>query len=130
MLDDFDQKYTVFNHIQEFRKIPDITETLFRQSQNKISSWKLAGEICNFVNNLSEELVDAENLIADTSAEISTVGQILKLYQEILTENNLLELGNNFNPNLSLYLLHFPTIRKLPLSHQSKYLQFRENFYL
>ena len=94
MLDDFDQKYTVFNHIQEFRKIPDITKILFGKPQNKISSWKLAGEICNFVNNLSEELVDAENLIADTSAEISTVGQILKLYQEILTKNNLLDFAS------------------------------------
>ena len=75
MLDDFDQKYTVFNHIQEFRNIPDITETLFGKPQHKISSWNLAGEICNFVNNLSEELVDAEKLIADTSAEISTVGR-------------------------------------------------------
>lgn len=94
MLDDFDQKYTVFNHIQEFRKIPDITKILFGKPQNKISSWTLAGEICNFVNNLSEELVDAEKLIQDNSTEISTVGQILKLYQEILTENNLLDFAS------------------------------------
>ena len=46
------------------------------------------------MNNLSEELVSAENLIQDDSAGISTVGQILKLYQEILTENNLLDFAS------------------------------------
>jgi len=94
MLDDFDQKYTVFNHIQNFRKIQNIGEVLFNKPQSKISSWSLSEKICNFVNNLSEELVDAENLIADDSTEISTVGQILKLYQEILTENNLLDFAS------------------------------------
>lgn len=67
---------------------------MFGKPQNKISSWILAEKICAFVNNLSEELVSAEKLIADDSTEISTVGQILKLYQEILTENNLLDFAS------------------------------------
>ena len=59
LLDDFDQKYIIFQNISRFRKIPQV-DVLFANN----GAWKQAVEICNYVNNLSEEM---EGLLTSTS---------------------------------------------------------------
>jgi len=85
-LDDFDQSYTVFQNIHKFRNIPDISLVL-----SNSGAWRQAGEICDFVNNLSEELIDPADLEADPNPQISALGRMLETYLEILSENNLLD---------------------------------------
>lgn len=85
-LDDFDQQYIVFQNISQFRAIQDV-EALLPDS----GAWKRAGEICNFVNNLSEELIDPDELIQDDDVQIVALGKTLKLYQNILFENNYID---------------------------------------
>ena len=55
LLDAFDQQYMVFQNIHRFRSIPQIEITLPNGG-----AWKQAAAICNYVNNLSEELVTPE----------------------------------------------------------------------
>jgi len=85
-LDQFDQSYTVFQNIHKFRIIQDIEATL-----SNGGAWKQAGEICGFVNNLSEELIDPDDLQADLNPQIAALGSMLKTYQEVLSENNLMD---------------------------------------
>ena len=85
-LDQFDQSYTVFQNIYRFRGIKNLDDVLSSQG-----AWRRAGEICSLVNNLSEELVSPDELIADSDVRIAALGSILKVYQEILTENNLMD---------------------------------------
>lgn len=85
-LDDFDQRYTVFQNIHRFRDIPDIDTVLM-----KGGAWRQAEEICGFVNQLSEELIDPADLKADSNQQISALGRMLETYQEILSESNLLD---------------------------------------
>lgn len=85
-LDAFDQSYTVFQNIYRFRAIKNFDTAVSNQG-----AWKQAGEICSLVNNLSEELIDPTELMADADVRIAALGEILKVYQDILSENNLMD---------------------------------------
>ena len=52
LLDTFDQKYIVFQNINRFRNIDGLDLVI-----SGTGAWRWAEEICNYVNNLSEELV-------------------------------------------------------------------------
>ncbi len=88
-LDDFDQNYLVFQNIRRFRNIFDFDLAIEEQG-----AWRQAKEICRCVNNLSEEMVSAEELMADKNPAISAMGRILEQYQLMLEENNLLDFSN------------------------------------
>lgn len=89
LMDDFDQKYIVFQNISRFRGIPK-ADILFSMG----GAWKQATEICNYVNHLSEEMVSSDELINDADSDISVLGKILKVYRELLEENNLMDFSS------------------------------------
>lgn len=89
LLDSFDQKYTVFQNIGKFRSIEEVEGILPFNS-----AWRQSEEICSYVSNLSEEMVTPEELIHDTDASISAMGKLLRVYKEILTENNLMDFSS------------------------------------
>ncbi len=85
-LDQFDQAYMVFQNITRFRNIPNIDLVL-----SNTGAWRQAGEICGLANNLVEELVDSNDLQADSDLRIAALGKMLETYQSILCEHNLLD---------------------------------------
>ncbi len=85
-LDQFDQTYTVFQNIHKLRNIPNIEEVL-----SNGGAWRQAGEICGFVNSLSEELIDPDELKSDPNPAIAALGSILATYLEVLAENNYMD---------------------------------------
>ena len=90
-LDQFDQSYTVFQKIQQFRAIQNIKALIPNVDK---SAWRSAGEICGFVNNLVEELVDPAELKKDKNPQVAALGDILETYQAVLFENNLLDFSS------------------------------------
>lgn len=89
LLDAFDQQYMVFQNIYRFRNIPEVEIALPTGG-----AWKQAEAICNYVNNLSEELVSTEKLIADSEPSIAALGRMLKEYRDLLTEGNLMDFSS------------------------------------
>ena len=85
-LDDFDQKYLVFRNIREFQKIKHFDTVITSRF-----AWEQAKEICSYVNNLTEELVDAEMLSESSSQEYAVIGSLLGVYQQLIIENNYLD---------------------------------------
>ena len=85
-LDAFEQCYTVFLNINRFKSINN-----YKTITNDKSTWRQANTICGIVNNLSEEFVNAENLKNDKDQKIVAVGELLEIYQQLLTENNLMD---------------------------------------
>ena len=85
-LDDFDQKYTVFQNIRQFQAIKDFSAAISSKY-----AWDQAKDICTYVNNLSEELVDAEKLIHSGHAAYAAMGNILAAYQKLLADRNYLD---------------------------------------
>ena len=89
LLDAFDQQYMVFQNIYRFRTIPEVEIALPNGG-----AWKQAGAICNYVNNLSEELVTPEELMSDADLSIAALGRMLKEYRNLLTESNLMDFSS------------------------------------
>lgn len=89
LLDAFDQQYTIFNEIYHFENVPAIENIL------KGGKWKKAEAICHYVNTLSEELVNPEELVRDSDPLIAALGQVLQKYREkILDEGNLIDFSS------------------------------------
>ena len=85
-LDDFDQKYMVFQNIRMFQRIPGFADVITSRF-----AWEQAKEICLYVNNLTEELVDTDKLSSSKNANYKAIGEILKTYQQLVAENNYLD---------------------------------------
>lgn len=88
-MDSFDQSYTVFQNIYKFRGIKGFDTVVSGQG-----AWKQSKEICDLVNKLSEELIDPAALIDDNDVRIAALGEILKVYQDVLAENNLMDFSS------------------------------------
>lgn len=86
MLDDFDQKYIVFQNIRSFQTIKDFSAAIGSKY-----AWDQAKEICAYVNNLTEELVDANQLIHSGNAAYAAMGNIVATYQQLLADKNFLD---------------------------------------
>lgn len=89
LLDAFDQQYMVFQNIHRFRNIPEVEGALPNSG-----AWKQSEAICNYVNNLSEELVTPEELMSDADLSIVALGRMLKEYRDVLTEGNLMDFSS------------------------------------
>lgn len=87
MLDQFDQQYMIFQHINTFRNIKHYDELFYKN----IGVWKQSGEIASYVNNLLEELVDTAEMRGDGDPEINAIADVLDEYQRILEEENLID---------------------------------------
>ena len=87
MLDQFDQKYMIFQHINRFRNLPNYN-ILFSKNRG---AWDQAGDIATYVNNLLEELVDTEAMLGDDDPEIVGIAHVMEEYEKILHEENLID---------------------------------------
>lgn len=87
MLDQFDQQYMIFQHINEFRNLPYF-DNLFAKNTG---AWKQSGEIATYVNNFLEELVNLEEMLLDTDPQILAIANIMNQYQKILENENLID---------------------------------------
>ncbi len=119
LLDTFDQQYFVFQNIYKFRNIDGIDLLL-----PKGGAWKWSVEICNYVNNLSEELVSVDALIEDNNPEIVALGNILFVYQEMLREGNLIDFAA-IQTECYRLLLENPSILE-ELQNQIRYIMIDE----
>ncbi len=88
MMDDFDQKYFVYERISEYEGIPEITLIIGEHDQ---SAWSKTETLVKWINTVSEEALDVEALIHAPDAEVRVLGQCVALYQRHLEENNALD---------------------------------------
>ena len=79
ILDDFGHAYLIMQNYKRFEAIPGIAQ-VFRNP----GKWKRSCELRDYINAISEELIDPDELIADTDPAVSALGQAMKLHDEIL----------------------------------------------
>ncbi len=87
MLDQFDQQYMIFQHINAFRCLEHYEE-LFPKNRGV---WKQSGDIASYVSNLLEELVDTSEMRSDDDPEVLAIANVMDEYQRILEEENLID---------------------------------------
>ncbi|MCD8206233.1 MAG: ATP-dependent helicase [Clostridia bacterium] len=93
MLDDFDQKYLVWENLNSFKRIDGYSLVVKDVNDfNHIrSSWDHAEKICEYVNNLAEELVRPEDLQKDSDPAVRALGNICVRYRELLEEDGYID---------------------------------------
>jgi len=90
LLDEFEQKYLIFQKVKQFDAIPNI-DIIYGNIKN---SWKKADELSYYINSIAEELVTTEELIAHNSIEMTTLAQIKSKYDELLDAENALDFSS------------------------------------
>ncbi len=87
MMDAFDQQYFVYKNLSNYLEIDDI-ELLIGENG---SSWSQTEELVKWINSVSEEALDQDELIEAKDPEVRVLGQCAKVYQKQLEEANALD---------------------------------------
>ena len=82
VLDDFNNALIIYNNIDKFYEI----KTALKIQDN----WKFSCELIDYIDRLLEGLIDSEELINDNNPSIKALGNAMKIYDELLNENNSL----------------------------------------
>lgn len=109
MLDQFDQQYMIFQHINQFRQIYGFDNLI---PVNK-GAWRTSEEIAKLVSNLLEELVDIDEMKKDEDPQIVVVAEIMEIYQKILVEENLIDFTSIQTEAYSLLLNHSEILEEI-----------------
>lgn len=109
MLDQFDQQYLIYQKMRRFLEIEDISE-LLNISQSR---WKQSEFLLKWINKLSEEVVDIDEMLLHENNQIKVLGKCYQVYQEILHEENALD---------------FSTIQLETLNLLTKYKEIKEKY--
>ena len=99
--DDFDQSYTVYRRMKQFREIENFD--LLAKAQ---SNWTNAGTLCGYLNKVREEAIDPETLLSAPEPEVKALGEAYKLYCEILEGENAIDFSAIQSEMLSLVESH------------------------
>ena len=84
--DDFDQKYTVYRKMYDFRKIENFD--LITDAQ---SSWTNAERLCSYLNKIREEAINPDALLSASEPEVKALGEAYEYYCEVLEGENAID---------------------------------------
>lgn len=88
LMDDFDQKYFIYQrYYRDFKSLPNFNCLVDETS----GIWRNVNKIANLINGLSEEMIDAKELLMDSNPEIIALGEVKQKYDELLQVNNKLD---------------------------------------
>jgi len=88
LMDEFDQKFFIYDHLSEYEAIPGISLILGTTPK---SAWSKTEELVKWINTVSEEALNIPTLLAASHPEVQALGQCAELYQRHLEENNALD---------------------------------------
>ena len=88
LLDQFDQQYFIYQRLSEYQEIEGSEHIFGRLSA---FSWRGAESLMKWVNKVSEEALDLEDLLNATEPEVQALGRCYQQYQEHLEAENCLD---------------------------------------
>lgn len=88
VLDDFDQKYIIYQNARRFYSIPDI-ETLDLKG-----GWAFAQNIANLLNKIHESNIDEYKLLQSESPKLRIVAEICRVYGLLLADANAIDFSS------------------------------------
>lgn len=88
LFDQFDQQYFLYQHIKDFRDLPDAQLVM---GDDQTGRWAQSENLLKWVNKVSEEALDATTLAAAAEPEIRALATCFAKYQELLHEHNSLD---------------------------------------
>ncbi|MBU9550478.1 ATP-dependent helicase [Burkholderia cenocepacia] len=88
LFDQFDQQYFLYQHIKDFRELPDARLVM---GDDQTGRWAQSENLLKWLNKVSEEALDATTLAAAPEPEIRALATCFVKYQELLHEHNSLD---------------------------------------
>lgn len=88
LFDQFDQQYFLYQHIKEFRELPDAQLVM---GDDQTGRWAQSENLLKWLNKVSEEALEVATLEAADEPEIRALAACFAKYQELLHENNALD---------------------------------------
>lgn len=88
LFDQFDQQYFLYQHIKDFRALPDAQLVM---GDDQTGRWAQSENLLKWLNKVGEEALDAATLAAATEVEIRALASCFAKYQELLHEHNSLD---------------------------------------
>lgn len=88
LFDQFDQQYFLYQHIKDFRALPDAQLVM---GNDQTGRWAQSENLLKWLNKVSEEALDATRLTSAPEPEIRALATCFAKYQELLHENNALD---------------------------------------
>lgn len=90
MLDAFEQVYLVCQNMEKFRYLHGFKEHI----PQHLGVWRQAEEICRYVNQMMEELVDVEKMADDIDKDMRFLGKLVMRYRELLEKQNVMDFSS------------------------------------
>lgn len=88
LFDQFDQQYFLYQHIKDFRALPDAQLVM---GDDQTGRWAQSENLLKWLNKVGEEALDAATLAVATEVEIRALATCFAKYQELLHEHNSLD---------------------------------------
>ena len=88
LFDQFDQQYFLYQHLKEFRELPDAQLVM---GDDQTGRWAQSENLLKWLNKVSEEAIDVTVLSAASELEIRALAACFAKYQELLHEHNSLD---------------------------------------
>lgn len=88
LFDQFDQQYFLYQHIKDFRALPDAQLVM---GDDQTGRWAQSENLLKWLNKVSEEALDATTLAAAPEPEVRALATCFAKYQELLHEHNSLD---------------------------------------
>lgn len=108
MLDAFEQTYLVCRNIENFNRIPGYSSHITGRNV-----WDQALEICRYVNQLMEELVDVEAMEKDFDEDICFLAKLIRRYQALLERNAVMDFSSIQTKTYEMFMKHPEVLDKL-----------------
>lgn len=88
LFDQFDQQYFLYQHIKDFRELPDAQLVM---GHDQAGRWAQSENLLKWLNKVSEEALNAATLVVAPEVEIRALAICFSKYQELLNEHNSLD---------------------------------------
>ena len=108
MLDAFEQTYLVCRNIERFNRLGGYSRHISGQG-----TWKQSLEICRYVNQMMEELVDVDAMVADADEDMRFLAKLVKRYQELLEHNGAMDFSSIQTRTYNMLMQHPNVLEKI-----------------
>lgn len=88
LFDQFDQQYFLYQHIKDFRELPDAQLVM---GDDQSGRWAQSESLLKWLNKVAEEALDITTLEAAPDVEVRALATCFRKYQELLHEHNSLD---------------------------------------
>ncbi|WCK52699.1 ATP-dependent DNA helicase [Aneurinibacillus sp. Ricciae_BoGa-3] len=91
VMEQFEQQYFLYQRLDQFRQIPAHESILIKARQIEPSRWKQAYNLMGWLNKVSEEALDYEQMRQSDDARVQALGEMYALYRRQMKEENKLD---------------------------------------